>query len=389
MKKIAVITATRAEYGLLAPLIRRMSESSEIKPFLVVSGTHLLEKYGNTVKYIEKDGFRISHVVDILDEDYDGSEIRAAEAIGRAVTGMADILMKEAYDAIIVLGDRFELLGFCDAAVICRIPIIHIHGGEITEGAVDDKIRHSITKLASIHFPSIQEYADRIIQMGEDPQNVYPVGALGIDNIKKLKLMTKEELLTDLEIHTERQIAAVTFHPVTTLSRKEAVKETQEVMEALLDLGVYSVVTMPNSDVGGDEVFERILYFAENHPDRMCIKKSLGQTRYLSLLGHADIMVGNSSSGILESASFRLPTVDIGDRQKGRFAPVNVIHCDCRKDEILKAMKTGLSEDFKKSLTGCENVYGDGNTAEKIVSILEEIDLNEKRYISKSFFDMH
>ena len=387
MKKIAVITSTRAEYGLLYPLLRKLQQEPTIKMHLLVSGTHLLEKYGHTIDYIRQDNMPIAYEIPILSEDFSSDEESATRAVSEATRQCGTIFTKESYDAIVVLGDRYELLGFCTAAVVCRIPIIHIHGGEITEGAIDDKIRHSITKLASIHFPSIPEYANRIIQMGEDSSKVYPVGALGIDNAMNLELMDKKSLLEDLDISTNLPIAAVTYHPVTGERPELAIDEMKQVLEALLDRDLCSIVTMPNSDVGGDGIFETIVSYTEQYPDRIILKKSLGQIRYLSLLNCADIMVGNSSSGILESASFGLPTINIGDRQKGRMAPKNVVHCKCNQEAIEAAIEECLKEDTRNALSDYINPYGDGKTADKIVSVLKEIDFSDSTLVCKKFFD--
>ena len=388
MKKIAVITSTRAEYGLLSPLIHKMMEEPSIDVHVLVSGTHLLYKYGHTIDYIRNEQVFISYEISIMDEDFSSSEPDAARATALALEKSAVIFAKEGYDAVIVLGDRYELLGFCSAAVICRIPIIHIHGGEITEGAIDDKIRHAITKLSSIHFPSVNEYADRIVQMGEDRSRVYTVGALGIDNAMHLELLNKGELFDELGIDSELPVAAVTYHPVTSKEPEQAIYEIKIVMEALLEKNLFCVITMPNSDVGGDGIYNVILEYTKQYPERMILKKSLGQIRYLSLLKWADIMVGNSSSGILESASFRLPTVDIGERQKGRMMPDNVIHTDCDKAAIESAIDICLSDDTRKTLSDYVNPYGDGNTAERMVSIIKEIDFKDTSLISKHFWNM-
>lgn len=387
MKKIAIVTSTRAEYGLLHPLIWRMCEDDMLEMDLFVSGTHLLQKYGHTIDYIKQDNIPIKQVLPIFDEDFQSTEAEVASAIAKATELMGRALSEEHYDALVVLGDRYELLGFCSAAVVCRVPIIHIHGGEITEGAIDDKIRHAVTKLSSLHFPSIEEYANRIVQMGEDPANVHPVGALGIDNILSLSLMSKKELLNELDIKTNLPIAAVTFHPVTGENPSVALNETIEVMESLLEAGVFSIITMPNSDVGGDVIYEKMLEYIEANPAQMMLKKSLGQLRYLSLLNCADVMVGNSSSGILESASFLIPTVDIGIRQKGRMAPKNVVHCECVKDEILKAIKFCLSAEMHEGLEGYISPYGDGHAVERIVDIIKDTDFSEPSMVCKKFFD--
>lgn len=387
MKHIAIITATRAEYGLLAPLIRQLSKTPGVTPHLLVSGTHLLQHYGYTKQQIEADGFPIEHVIPILDEDHVGTERQATRAAARAADQMAAIFETNHYDAMIVLGDRYELLGFCTAAVICRVPIIHIHGGEITEGAIDDKIRHAITKMASLHFPSIEPYAKRILQMGESPERVFPVGALGIDNILQITTLDKPQLLQLLGISDALPLAAVTFHPVTVESPEMAAQEVQEVLQALLETGVYAVITCPNSDVGGMQVYTQIARAVEAHPEQMCLHKSLGQKRYLSLLRHADIMVGNSSSGILESAAFGLPTVDIGERQKGRLRPKNVVHCGCTRTEIVDAIRRGLDPAFREGLRGYVTPYGDGHAAERIARIIQETDFSDPSLIAKPFCD--
>ena len=388
MKKIAVITSTRAEYGLLYPLIRELSGRDKLLVHLLVSGTHLLPRFGNTIQHIQNDGVQIAAKIPILDEDFVSDELHVADAIAKAVRLSSDIFQREQYEAVIVLGDRYELLGFCTAAVICRVPIIHIHGGEITEGAIDDKIRHAVTKLASIHFPSVPEYAQRIVQMGEDPKRVHPVGALGIDNIMKMQLLDKRSLFQELDIYTELPIAAVTYHPVTSEKPEAAEREIRNVLEALLKAGVFSVITMPNSDVGGDLIYRIIQEYTQLHPERFVLKKSLGQLRYLSLLKNSDIMVGNSSSGILESASFCLPTVDIGDRQKGRMSPQNVIHCNCVESEIFDTILKAMSEEFKRGIRGYVNPYGDGRAAIRIADIIEETDFSEVSLIQKHFYDI-
>lgn len=388
MIKLGIITSTRAEYGLLFPLIKALIEEPGMEMQLLVSGTHLVDQYGYTITYIRQDGIPIAYEVPIFDEAFSSDEQGASQAVARAMEQCGVIFAKERYDAIIVLGDRYELLGFCTAAVICRIPIIHIHGGEITEGAIDDKIRHAVTKLSSIHFPSVPEYAQRIIQMGEDPACVYTVGALGIDNILNLNLWDKAELFLKLGVGTNLPIAAVTFHPVTGESPQLAAGEMQQVLDALLASNVFAVITMPNSDVGGDKIYRVITSYVERYSDRMVLRKSLGQTGYLSLLKNADIMVGNSSSGILESASFHLPTVDIGDRQKGRMAPANVVHCACERSEIEKAIELCLRKETKDALEKYTNPYGDGKTAQRMVNIIKNIDFADKSLVCKRFFDL-
>lgn len=383
-KKVAVITATRAEYGLLRPLIEEFINDQEIDCEVIATGTHLLTKYGNTIQFIEQDGIPIEYIVPIMEEE----RAEQCAVIAKAIIEFSKIYEKEKYDAIVVLGDRYELYGFCIPALLQRIPIIHIHGGEKTEGAVDEKIRHSITKMASIHFPSIEEYAKRIIQMGENPQFVFTVGALGIDNVLKLPLMGKQDLEHELNIDFSRDVAIVTFHPVTVDGVECAKEQTEIVFDTLLKLPLFLLVTMPNSDMGGDIITEMIIKYAKQYPTKMKFVKNLGQIRYLSCLKNASIVIGNSSSGIIETASFKIPTVDIGERQRGRLAPKNVIHCECERNEIESAVEKGLSEEFRIQIANCVNPYGDGKTASRIVSKLKQLNWDDPKLIKKEFYDI-
>lgn len=383
-KKIAVVTATRAEYGLLKPLIEELLIDENVDCKIIATGTHLLDKYGYTIKFIEKDNIPIHHAIPIMDEENNDQ----CAVIAKATLAFSELYKKENYDAIVVLGDRYELYGFCVPALLHRIPIVHIHGGEKTEGAVDEKIRHSITKMASIHFPSIEEYAKRIIQMGENPEFVYTVGALGIDNALKLPLLKQEELESGLGVDFSQKVAIVTFHPVTMDCIESAKEQAIELFEALIKSPVFSIVTMPNSDMGGDVITEIILEYINKYPDKMKFVKNLGQLRYLSCLKYASLVVGNSSSGIIETASFKIPTINIGDRQKGRLAPDNVIHCECVKKDIEDAIERGLSEGFRAEISDCQNPYGDGKAASRMRAVLDEIDWNDSRIVKKEFWDL-
>lgn len=383
--KIAIITATRAEYGLLSPLISCMLEDSFFDCHVIVTGTHLLQKFGKTVSFIEQDGIPIKYKVPIMKEDY----IEQSEVIASALVQFTKIYNDEKYDAIVVLGDRYELYGFCIPAVLKKIPIIHIHGGEKTEGALDEKIRHSITKIASVHFPSIKEYANRIIQMGENPAYVYPVGALGIDNIKRVPLLSVEELSAELNVDfAEKKVAIVTYHPVTVTNTQDSICQIKTVLEALRESNLYSIITMPNSDSDGDVIASIIEEYVDKYCEKFRYIKSLGQKRYLSCLKHAKIVIGNSSSGIIETASFKIPTINIGERQQGRIAPSNVIHCVCDKYSILQSIEEAFKCTFQEQLVTCINPYGEGDTAARIVEILKVIDWNDSKIISKKFYDI-
>lgn len=383
-KKLAVITATRAEYGLLNPLIKQLTDDAFFDCHVIVTGTHLVAKYGHTIDQIVDDQIPIAHKINILDEN----DNNPSKVIATAITEFSALYWSEQYDGIIILGDRFELYGFAIPALLLNIPIIHIHGGEKTEGAVDEKIRHSITKMTSIHFPSIEEYRKRIIQMGEMPENVHAVGALGIDNITRLPLYSRAELENKLQVDFSQDIAVVTFHPVTLETPEESARQVTVLMEALLQSSLFSIITMPNCDVGGDAVLKILLEYVALHSDRFLFIKSLGQINYLSCLKYARLVIGNSSSGIIETASFGLPAVNIGDRQKGRFAPKNVIHCSCDTDSIKSAIALGLNQDFRNSLIGYINPYGDGHAAERIAGILKRLDWNNMKLVKKEFYDI-
>lgn len=382
--KLGIITATRAEYGLLYPLIVELNNSDKFDVKLIVTGTHLLFSHGNTIQFIEEDGLDIHYKVPIILEENESQ----SSIISNATCKFDKIYRQEQFDGIIVLGDRFELFGFCIPAMMQQIPIIHLHGGEKTEGAIDESIRHAITKMATIHFPSIEEYAKRIAQLGENPSRIHPVGALGIDNIMHQEYIKKQVLFDELSLDKENQIAVVTYHPVTTKTKEQMVIEVKEVFEALVDSDLISVVTMPNIDFGGDVTREVIHDYVTKYPNKFIYRKSLGQKRYLSLLNYVNIVIGNSSSGIIEVPSFGIPTINIGDRQEGRFAPATVIQCECNKNTIGLAIEQGLSEVFLESVKGYVNPYGSGNTAHKIVEILENVNLKEKQYIKKKFFDI-
>ncbi len=382
--KIAIITSTRAEYGLLQPLIREMTEDSYFQAEVVVTGTHLLDKFGNTLEMIIADGIPVAHKIPIMGEE----EESVSTIIGRGILAFSRLYEEQKYDAILVLGDRYELFSFCIPAMMLNIPIIHIHGGEKTEGAVDERIRHSITKMASLHFPTIQEYARRIIQMGESPEYVHPVGALGIDNIMAMQPLPREELEKELGIDFNNPVALVTFHPVTLNSADQIREQGEELFKALLAYDMHYIVTMPNNDSGSAILQNAIGHYVQKYPDRFIYRKSLGQKRYLSILSYVRMVIGNSSSGLIEVPSFRIPTINIGDRQRGRFAPATVIHCDCTYKDILDAIRKGDSLEFRESITDYDSPFGDGAAAKKMVRIIKETDFHLERMLKKEFFDV-
>lgn len=385
--KVAVVTTSRADYGLLYPLILKMKEDQYFEMQLVVTGGHLEPDQGNTIEIIKSDGFIISYIVPThMQSD---SENDVSFAISEGMKGFSRIFKDSAPDLLIVLGDRYELLSACLPALIHKIPVAHIHGGEVTYGAFDDPIRHSITKMSALHFPTIELYKKRIIQMGENPERVFVVGALGIDNIKSMELMDQNQISEYSGIDFSGEVALMTFHPVTLDSYDEAGSQIREVMESLLETSFHVLITMPNTDTGGKRIFEVISEYIGKYPWKFRMVKSLGQRAYLSAMKYAKLMIGNSSSGILESASFKLPVVNIGDRQAGRYKPKNVIDCDCTKDSITKAINKAISYEFSESIRELENPYGNGDSTSQIINTLKIIDFrNKSKILKKEFFDL-
>lgn len=382
--KIAIVTSNRAEYGLLYPLIKKMLQDSFFDVTLIVTGTHLSEQHGKTIDFIKKDGLDIHHIVD-LNVDGD-TEHDICCMIGKGIEGFSTIFRNNKLDGILVLGDRFELWAICIPAVIHKIPIIHLHGGEITQGAIDDMVRHSISKMASIHFPSIDLHAKRIVQMGENPERVYVVGAIGLDNIKEMVLMDVAELSAYTGIDFNSNIALMTYHPVTLDQYKEASNQIEEVMEALISFNIVVLITMPNADTGGKTIFEVIQKYIHLYPQQFRLIKNLGQRGYLSAMKYCKFMIGNSSSGIIESPSFKIPVINIGDRQNGRHMPQNVISVQCEKRKIIQAIQRAMSTEFYDTIRDMKNPYGDGKTAHRIVALLKSFDWKDNKHLLKKGF---
>lgn len=385
MRKIAVVTGTRAEYGLLYWIIRGIHEDPELELQLIVTGMHLSPEFGLTVKEIEKDGFPIADRVEMLLSS--DTETAIATSMGLGMIGFAKAYEKLKPDILIVLGDRFEILSAIATAVPFRIPVAHISGGETTIGAMDELFRHAITKMSHIHFPSTKTYANRIIQMGELPKNVFCFGSPGLDNIYKLNLLNKKTLYKELEL-SRVKTGVVTYHPVT-LEEGTAESQVSELLQALRNFSdIYWVFTLPNADTGGRVIIRLINNFVTNNPDKGKAFTSLGQLMYLSLLKYATVIVGNSSSGLTEAPSFELPVVNIGDRQRGRIRGQNVIDVtECKRKPIINSIRKALSPDFKNSLKGMENPYGKENVSGKIVKVLKEIQLDES-LVKKKFCDI-
>ena len=383
--KICVITATRAEYGLLTPLMQQLQHHKKFKLQVIVTGAHLSPEFGLTYKQIEKDGFRIDKKVEmLLSADTDTA---IGKSMGLAMIGFSDAFSDLEPDAIIILGDRYEMLAIASAASIFKIPIIHLHGGEITEGAYDDAFRHAITKLSQLHFTSTQAYRNRVIQMGEEPNRVFNVGAIGIDNILNRKLLSKEDLESNLEIKFKKYNYQVTFHPET-LADLDAETQFKILLKAIEKENEDSlfIFTKANADSNGRIINQMIDEFVHNNPNKALTYESLGSLRFLSLVKVCNAMIGNSSSGIIEAPSLQTQTINIGDRQKGRIQANSIVNTKVEVNAISQAIRDTQLEDSSIDLKKFLNPYGNGNTASKIVDTLEKINL--KKLSTKRFYDI-
>ncbi len=380
MKRIAVVTATRAEYGLLMPLLRKIESDENLELDLIVTGTHLSDKHGHTIDEIRQDGFLISHQFPILEEGNTPYDISVT--IANAIKSFAVCFRDDRPDMVIILGDRTEMLGVASAAMNERIPIAHIHGGEVTEGAVDDCIRHALTKMSYLHFTSTESYRRRVIQLGENPERVFNVGALGAENILNQELIREDVLRKEAGIPHNKLYALVTYHPVTLefCTVKEQINELCSVMEAWEDM--FFLITASNADTGGDEANRLLIDYCENHANAKFVY-SLGMKRYLSAVKYAGFVLGNSSSGILEAPVLGTPTINIGDRQKGRIMADTVICCEPKKESILNAMTEAVNMQHMAT-----NIYGKGNTSLQIVQVIKEFLLHDKIGLKKGFYDL-
>lgn len=384
-RRICIVTGTRAEYGLFYPLLKRIQKENNLLLQIVATGMHLSSKFGLTYKTIEKDGFRINEKIKIL--LFGDTEIGITKSVGLGISRFADVFHKLSPDAIMLLGDRFETFSAAVAAFIAKIPIIHLHGGELTEGAIDDAFRHSITKMSSLHFVATNEYRKRVIQLGENPRRVFNVGALGIDNIKNFQLLSKSELERKLKFTFGTINVLVTFHPVTLEDNasEHQFKELLSALEYFQDIKV--IFTKANADTHGSIINKLIDRYVLDNPQKAVSFISLGQLRYLSAIQYVDAVVGNSSSGIIEVSSFKKPVVNIGDRQKGRILSENVVCCAPYKGEIIAALKKVFSSAFIKKCRKVKNLYGDGYAAKRIVSILKR-EMPKIKEIKKTFYDL-
>lgn len=383
--KICIVTATRAEYGLLRTLIERVRREETLELLLAVTGAHLEPRYGNTVEEIRKDDLPIDACLPILTQGDAPQDV--SRVMANAITAFTDYFMARKPDMVVLLGDRYETLGIAIAALTCQIPISHIHGGETTEGAMDEAIRHAITKMSHLHFTACAAYRQRVIQLGEQPDRVYNVGALGVENIRTLPLLTKEEAGAQLSFSLAEPYALITFHPVT-LEQQTQGKQVQALFAALEQFPQLRLIfTKSNADSGGLEINALIDGYVDAHPQRAIAFFSMGYLRYLSAMQGCAMVLGNSSSGILEAPALHVPTVDIGDRQKGRLAAASVIHCEAEQEPIAEAIAQALSPAFRQVCSTVENPFGDGHTSEQIVSIIKE-KLVEGISLKKKFYDV-
>jgi GDP/UDP-N,N'-diacetylbacillosamine 2-epimerase (hydrolysing) len=381
-KKICVVTGTRAEYGLLHRLLLILKNDPQIELQLVVTGSHLSPSHGMTINEIESDGF--VPVAKLPIDLSDDSKLATVKAMANVTSQIAETLSGLNPDVVVLLGDRYEILATAQAALILNIPVAHIHGGELTSGAFDDSIRHAVTKMSSLHFVAAQEYARRVVQLGEQPSSVFNVGSLGVENALASKLIDKSDLSAALNVELKNPILLVTYHP-TTRSTMSVTEETDQVLSAIEKFSYCTIVfTGVNADPGNAELSSQITKFVQRDPKRRSLHASLGQNKYLSLLNLCDAVIGNSSSGIIEAPAFGKPTVNIGSRQDGRLRANSIIDVGVAKQEIQTAIETALSPNWRERCAETVNSYKSSNTAQLIADTLKNAELN----LHKTFFDI-
>lgn len=379
-RAIGVVSVSRSDYGHLRPVLEEIRATPDLRLLLFVAGMHLSPDFGRTIEAIEEDGWPIAERIEML-EPGDSPEA-VAVSIGKGVGGFARTYARHRPDLLVVMGDAFHMLAAAAAALPFALPVAHIHGGEESEGAMDNQIRHAITKLAHLHFASAESHARRIAGMGEEQWRIHTVGAPGLDRIRKTEFLSRQTLAGVLELPDGKPWLLVTFHPVT-LEYGKTEAHVDELLAALDKVGGVFLTTYPNADTAGRTIIRRLEEFAGSCP-RMRLRKNLGDQAYLSLLRHADTMVGNSSSGLIEAPSFGLPVVNIGSRQGGRLRGPNVIDVACARDDILRGIEAALAPGFRERLRGIPNPYGDGHAAPRIVKVLREVAL-DARLVQKRF----
>lgn len=384
MRKVCVFTGTRAEYGLLSKTMRYVQDDPDLQLQVLVTGAHLSERLGATYKQIEADGFSIDAKVEMDLEDDSGAGL--ATAMGQEMAGVAKALDGLRPDILVILGDRYEAFAAAATAMMLRVPIAHIHGGEATEGLIDEAIRHSITKMAHLHFAAAQEYANRIIQLGEDPERVFNVGAPGLDNIDPATFLSRDELSQSIGFDLSGDVFLITYHPVTldTEGPERGVNALLYALDGFPDARI--VFTAANADMAGRAVNERIQEYVDQNADRMILTPSLGYLRYLSMVNEANVVIGNSSSGLIEVPAVGTPTVNIGDRQQGRLRAPSVVDCDDTADAIRQAIETARSSDMQAQAAKRRSPYGVGGASKAIVETIKAADLDG--ILVKGFHDI-
>jgi GDP/UDP-N,N'-diacetylbacillosamine 2-epimerase (hydrolysing) len=382
-RRICVITGTRAEYGLLRLLMQGIRDDVQYELQLVATGMHLAPEFGSTYQAIEADGFRIDRKVEMLLSS--DSAVGTGKSVGLGVIGFADTFEQLQPDLIVVLGDRFEILAAVTAALFFRIPVLHLHGGEVTEGAVDESMRHAITKMSHVHCVATEGYRDRVIQLGEQPELVYCVGGLGVDAIKRIRLLDRSELEASLDFKLRDKNLLITFHPATLDgdSASDQMAELLAALEGMRDTGL--IFTLPNADAGGRQLIEMLQAFIFEHPNARAVP-SLGQLRYLSCMSLCDGVVGNSSSGLLEAPSLKKGTVNIGNRQHGRQQAESIINCQPTRHEIKAAITRLYSPQFQAGLSKVRNPYGDGGASDRVLALIKQLKFDE--LAQKTFYDL-
>lgn len=382
-RRICVVTGGRSDYGLMKWLMREIKADEDLELQVVATGMHLSPKFGFTYKEIENDGFSIDVKIECLNDG--DSNLDTSHAMAKTLVGCAGAYSSLKPDLVLVPGDRFEIFSSVAAALVAKIPVAHVHGGEVTSGAIDESFRHAITKMSSLHFVAAEEYKTRILQMGENPEHVYNVGGLGVDGILNAEQISKENLSADLAINFLSKCLLITFHPETATYNSPQSQIT-ELISALKKLSDTTLIfTMPNADTGNSILTDSIKEFVNEGENRYFFE-SLGQKRYLSMLRYVDGVIGNSSSGLTEAPSMKIGTINIGDRQKGRIQASSILNCAAKESEISKSLEVMYSEDFKAKIKSTINPYGTGGSSGKIVRILKEIEL--EGLIMKSFNDL-
>ncbi|EOB2833516.1 UDP-N-acetylglucosamine 2-epimerase [Vibrio cholerae] len=385
MRKICVVTATRAEYGLLKCLLDDIQNDPQLELQIISTGSHLSPEFGYTNQQILDDGFRVNKQIEILLSS--DTPVGVSKSMGLAQISFAEAFEELRPDLVVVLGDRYELIPIVSAANIARIPVAHLNGGELTEGAIDELIRHAVTKLSQLHFTAMDEYAQRVIQMGELPERVFTVGEVGLDNLLRMQLMSREEFEVSIERPLKARNVLFTYHPETTQEIGDVERDFQQILAGLDQLEETLIIfTKANADVGGRLINKMIDEYVAAHSDKAIAFTSLGQLRYLSALQYVDAVVGNSSSGIVEAPSFKVATINLGNRQKGRVRAASTLDVAVDTEQLVAAFQTIDTTEFKTLLRDVVNPYGQGNSSQLVVEVLKQVDLASLK--TKNFYDI-